>query len=123
MHFATQIFACWLEEAIILGDVLLPEGAMTFWDAKAADCAGHWIGPPLGWVNPVKEANAARTRMEIGVSDLEGECADQGSDYRDVLATRAAFVKNDRCAACRSRGRAGGAKGRERGRTTRKVAA
>ena len=27
--------------------------------------------------------------MAIGISDLERECADQGMDYSDVIATRA----------------------------------
>jgi capsid protein len=41
-----------------------------------------------GWVDQVKEAQAAKLRMEIGVSTLESECADQGLDWEDVLEQR-----------------------------------
>ena len=38
-----------------------------------------------GWVDPVKEITAAKLRLEIGVSTLEQECAEQGLDWEEVL--------------------------------------
>ena len=40
-------------------------------------------------MDPVKEAKAAQTRMDIGVSTLENECAEQGLDWEEVLEQRA----------------------------------
>jgi lambda family phage portal protein len=43
------------------------------------------VGPGMGWVDPVKEAEAAHLRMTTGLSTLESECAEQGKDWREVL--------------------------------------
>jgi capsid protein len=37
----------------------------------------------------VKEATAAKLRIDMNVSTLEDECAEQGKDWREVLAQRA----------------------------------
>jgi hypothetical protein len=42
-----------------------------------------------GWVDPVKEAEAAQIRMDAMVSTLEVECAEQGLDWNEVLEQRA----------------------------------
>jgi lambda family phage portal protein len=85
---ATPVFSLWLEEAIHRGDVKLPKGAPDFYTAKAAYCRVKWIGPPRGWVDPVKEGQAAQIRMNLNVSTLEDECAEQGKDWEEVLHQR-----------------------------------
>ncbi len=87
--FAQPIFAAWLEEAIERGDVKLPKGAPSFYAARTAYCAGRWVGPGRGWVDPQKEALAAIARMEAGLSTLEDECAEQGKDYAEMLVQQA----------------------------------
>ena len=91
-YFAEQgarpVYAAWLEEAIDLGDVELPPGAPDFQEAKAAWTRCSWTGPGRGWVDPVKEAQGAVIRMEAGISTLKRECAEQGLDWREVLAQR-----------------------------------
>ena len=87
-QFATPIFALWLEEAINRGDIELPKGAPDLYAAKAAYCRVKWIGPARGWVDPTKEATAAQLRMDIGLSTLEDECAEQGKDWEEVLHQR-----------------------------------
>ncbi|UYO51328.1 phage portal protein [Rhodopseudomonas palustris] len=89
-HFAAQfvqpIYAAWLEEAIDKGRVKLPAGAPDFYSAKAAYCAARWIGPGRGWVDPLKEAQAAAFRIATGLSTLEAETAEaMGADYLDNL--------------------------------------
>ena len=84
-QFATPIFILWLEEAISRGDVTLPAGAPDFYTAKAAYCRVRWIGPGRGWVDPVKEVQAAVMRMEAGISTLEDECAEQGKDWQETM--------------------------------------
>lgn len=87
--FAQPIFSAWLEEAVDRGDVRLPKGAPSFYEAKTAYCAGKWVGPARGWVDPQKEALASIARMDGGLSTLEDECAEQGKDWTDVLAQQA----------------------------------
>ncbi|MEM1046474.1 MAG: phage portal protein [Pseudomonadota bacterium] len=87
--FMQPIFMAWLEEAIAIGRVALPTGAPPFREYRAAYCTADWIGPGRGWVDPQKEADAAVTRIDAGLSTLERECAEQGLDWVDVAEQRA----------------------------------
>lgn len=92
-QFATPIFILWLEEAISRGDIILPKGAPDFYEGKAAYSRCRWIGPGRGWIDPVKEAQAAQMRMDMGISTLEDECAEQGGDWEEKLYQRARELK------------------------------
>lgn len=83
-----QIYAAWLEEEIELGRLETPPGAPRFQEARAAYCRARWIGPARGWVDPTKEAQGAQMRLDVGLSTLEDECAEQGKDWREVLEQR-----------------------------------
>ena len=84
-HWAQPVYELWLEEAIDAGLVDAPG----FDEYRSAYARAFWIGPGRGWVDPVKEAKAAQIRMDIGVSTLERECAEQGLDWEEVLEQRA----------------------------------
>lgn len=87
-NFANLVYAAWLEEELDSGEIETPPGAPEFLEARAAYSRCEWIGPPRGWVDPVKEAQAAVVRMQAGLSTLERECAEQGLDYEEVLTQR-----------------------------------
>lgn len=80
------IYAIWFEEAANLEFIDAPD----FYDKNSSfaylNC--RWIFAGRGWVDQVKEAQAAKLRMDIGVTTLEAECADQGLDWEDVLDQR-----------------------------------
>lgn len=78
---ATPIYLAWLEEAIDIGEIDVPEGAPGFYEAPAAYCRAQWIGPGRGYIDPVKEAQAAVLRMRARISTLEREAAEQGGDW------------------------------------------
>lgn len=86
-HFATgfaiQIFALWMEEEFERGDLDIPAAAPGFWEAFPSWVRGRWIGPGRGWVDPVKEANAAALRVDYQLSNLEDEAAEQGRDIEE----------------------------------------
>ena len=84
----TPIYGAVMEEAFEAGWLEPPPGAPDFEDAPAAYLAGRWIGPGRGWIDPVKEAQAAQIRMETGLSTLEAEAAEQGLDWRDLIEQR-----------------------------------
>ncbi len=75
----------WADEAFASGLIKVPAGAPDFWDAPGAYLGGRWLGPPRGWIDPVKEQEASVLRMESMTSTLRDECAEQGKDYEDVL--------------------------------------
>ncbi len=84
-HWAMPVYELWLEEAVNLGLVEAPD----FYGSRYAYTRAKWIGPGRGWIDPVKEAQAAQIRMDAGISTLEDECAEQGLDWEEVLEERA----------------------------------
>lgn len=84
-YWAQVVYELWLEEAINAGLIEAPD----FYENRAAYTRSKWIGPGRGWIDPVKEAQAAQIRMDAGVSTLEAECAEQGTDWEEVLEQRA----------------------------------
>ncbi|MEA3641289.1 MAG: phage portal protein [Lamprobacter sp.] len=81
----TPIYALWMEEAVDLGRV----EADRYYSLQHCFTRARWTFAGRGWVDPTKEATAAQIRMDIGVSTLEQECAEQGLDWEDVLEQRA----------------------------------
>lgn len=83
-HWADPVFELWMEEAVSKGEIEAPD----FYENRAAYCRCQWIGPGRGLLDPLKEAQASKLRMEMGVSTLEQECAEQGNDWEEVLQQR-----------------------------------
>ena len=81
IYWAQPIYELWLEEVINANLVEAP----LFYVMREAYTRNKWIGPGRGWVDPVKEAQAAQIRMNAGISTLEAECAEQGLDWEEVM--------------------------------------
>lgn len=79
------VFFAFMEEAFDRGYIVAPAGAPGFYEMPHAYLRSRWIGPGRGYVDPVKEAEAASMRMDSLISTLESECADQGRDYEETL--------------------------------------
>lgn len=79
------IYRLWLEEAVSSGKVDAPDFYANRWAYERC----RWIGPGRGWVDPVREAEAAKFRIEAGLSTYEDECAEQGRDWREVFEQQA----------------------------------
>ena len=84
-YWAAPCYRLWLEEAVNAGLVEAPD----FYENQAAYSRSKWIGMGRGWIDPVKEAEAAQLRMQGMISTLENECAEQGLDWQEVLEQRA----------------------------------
>ncbi|MCK7615191.1 phage portal protein [Roseibium sediminicola] len=82
---ANLVFAAFLEEALDRGFVTPPSGAADFYEAPAGYLRGDWIGPGRGYIDPVKEADAAIKRMGARLTTLERETAEQGGDWEQNL--------------------------------------
>lgn len=79
------IYELVMEEAIALGRVTAPD----FYANKYAWLKSRWVFAGRGWVDPVKEATAAKLRLDANISTLELENAEQGLDWEDVPEQRA----------------------------------
>lgn len=91
-HFIEQfnrpIYEQWLAEAVALGRIDAP-GFFDDPTVRDAWCGCQWIGTSQGHVQPVQEANAAKIRMELGISTGEQEAMEyNGGDYFENIAER-----------------------------------
>lgn len=84
-EWAQPVFELWLEEEVMEGRIEAPE----FYAKRALYCRAKWIGDGRGWIDPLKEAQAAEKRLELGLTTLEEECAEQGGDWEENLEQRA----------------------------------
>lgn len=84
-NWARPVYTLWLEEAVNDGLVEAPN----FYQNVSAYTRSRWIGAARGWVDPLKEANAASVRLEAGLTTFEAECAEQDGDWREVMAQQA----------------------------------
>lgn len=87
-NFCQPVYEEWLTEAVLKGRVKAP-GFFTDPAVRAAWCGADWYGDAQGQLDPLKEANAAKIRVEEGFSTREREAAElTGMKYETVHAIR-----------------------------------
>ncbi len=92
--FASPVRSAWLEEAMDLDDLPMPSGNVPdFAECRGAFSRCRWLGPALGWIDPVDERTGAVIGMDAGFQTLEDTCGEQGLDYEEVLEQRAHEIK------------------------------
>lgn len=88
MFWAQPVFELWLEEQMGTGAVDAPD----FYTLRAFYCRTKWIGDGRGWVDPLKEAQAAEVRLRNGLTTYEDECAEQGGDWEENIEVTAKIL-------------------------------
>ena len=87
-QFNQPVYEAWLAEAVALGRIDAPG----FFDdpmIREAWCGCQWIGTSQGHVQPVQEANAAKIRMDLGITTGEQEAMEyNGSNFNENLQQR-----------------------------------
>lgn len=71
-----RIWEVWLDEAVMVMNA-------------PANLVPRWRWPTYAVADPLKEAEAAKLRLETGISTFAAECAANGLDWREVFAQRA----------------------------------
>lgn len=83
-RFATLIFSLWFEEAVALGDIVLPNQT-NFWFERSALCRCDWIGAGRLSIDGIKEVKESILLIESGLSTYQKELAKLGEDYIEVF--------------------------------------
>ncbi len=84
---ASQMFLCWLEEAIVRRVVTLPFKSafqLSGSPQRLGNC--DWIGSGRMAIDGLKEVQEAVMLIEAGLSTYEKECAKRGDDYQEIFA-------------------------------------
>ena len=86
--FCQPVYEEWLTEAVLKGRIKAPG----FFDdpaIRAAWSGAEWYGDAQGQLDPLKEANAAKVRVDEGFSTREREAAElTGMKYETINAVR-----------------------------------
>lgn len=91
-QFCAPIYGLFLDEQVAAGKLKLPGYADPA--RRRAFSRAMWIGPARGAMDELKEANAAKTRIEIGVSNESIETAAMtGEDWHAVYGTRVREIR------------------------------
>ena len=86
-RFANAIFELWFEEAVNLGDIVLPSGANgNFYEMKTAWCRCNWIGAGKTQIDGLKGIKEAIEKIKNGLSTYEKEFGNMGEDYQEMFA-------------------------------------
>lgn len=88
-QFMSPIYRAFLEEIFDKGLIDIPDHAVSFEANPAAWCHAEWIGPGRGWIDPLREAEAAGMRISTNISTLQQESAEQGRDWKMDAMQRA----------------------------------
>jgi len=87
--FCQPVYEAWLEEAVALGRIDAPG----FFDdpvVRQAYCGSEWVGDSPGQIDPQKEVDAAKGRLELNLTTRKDETAAlTGADWRSVAQRRA----------------------------------
>lgn len=83
---ASQMFACWFEEAVARSIITLPARARyAFHEARNAWTNALWIGAGRMAIDGLKEVQESAMRITAGLSTFQHELALQGLDYEEVF--------------------------------------
>lgn len=91
-QFCQPFYELWFDECVARG--MLPVANYADPERRAAYTACIWVGPARGAMDEEKEARAAKTRIEAGISNRSIETAAmQGEDWQTVQEQSAREVK------------------------------
>lgn len=102
-EFCQPVFEAWLDEEVASGRIVAP-GYFADPLLRKAWCGAEWVGDGPGSIDPLKEVNAARERVDLGISTLAAESIlHDGKDWepkhrqraREVSARRTAGLEDD----------------------------
>lgn len=91
--FLRPVFAEWLRWSLSSGAIAYTSGAKLPASKYAKFAAHTWLGRRWGWVDPLKDIEAARLAIKSGIASPQMIAAQSGVDVEDVIAAIADFEK------------------------------
>jgi lambda family phage portal protein len=91
--FCQSVYESFLDEKIGTGAIPFKGGYRAFAANRDKVCWAEWQGPAKPSADDYKSANAAKVRLETGVSSLADECAEYGRDWEETAAQRERELK------------------------------
>jgi len=91
------VYELWMIEAVALGRIVAPGFLTGDPLIRQAYLGSEWVGPARGQIDEKKEVDAARERVDMGISTLDRETREiTGGDWDHIHTQRAREVKKRR---------------------------
>jgi lambda family phage portal protein len=84
-HFCRQMYKEVITAAVMSGRLKAPD----FFTNQSKYLKHKWLPPGWDWVDPLKDVQASKMEYAMGLTTLEELCAEQGKDYKAVIAQQA----------------------------------
>lgn len=81
-HFCRPIYKEVIIAAVMSGRLKIPD----FFTNQNKYLKHKWLPPGWDWVDPLKDVQASKMEYAMGLATLEELCAEQGKDYKTVIA-------------------------------------
>lgn len=83
-RFYSKMYEWFIEHEVYFNGLRMPD----YENKKAHYLRASWSRPKTEWVDPLKDANAAMTEINMGANTLTEFCENAGRDIEEVVATR-----------------------------------
>lgn len=83
-RFYSRIYQWFIEHEIYFAGLKMPN----YEQRKGHYLRASWSRPKTEWVDPLKDANAAKAEIDMGANTLTEFCENAGRDIEEVVATR-----------------------------------
>lgn len=94
--FCQPVYELWLADEVAEGRIAAP-GFFADEVVRAAWCAGAWTGDGPGSIDPTKDVQAAKERVELGISTKQAESmAFDGQDWRPKHVQRVKEIQAEK---------------------------
>ena len=84
-HFCKRVYKKVITAAVLCGRLKIPD----FFTRQGYYLKHKWLPPGWDWVDPLKDVTASKLEYAMGLTTLEQLCAEQGKDYKDIIAQQA----------------------------------
>jgi len=84
-HFCRRVYKRVITSAVLCGRLNIPD----FFTRQSEYLKHKWLPPGWDWVDPLKDVTASKLEYAMGLTTLEQLCAEQGKDYKDIIAQQA----------------------------------
>ena len=84
-HFCRRVYKNVITSAVMCGRLKIPD----FFTRQNQYLKHKWLPPGWDWVDPLKDVMASKLELALGLTTWEQLCAEQGKDYKDVIAQQA----------------------------------
>lgn len=89
-HYCQPVWNMVMEEAWLSGKLKFPAKAPDFYDAVPLYTKALWIGPPRGYIDPVKEITAIIQALDHNLMTYSEALAERGQDFDETMDVREA---------------------------------